>query len=94
MGGRQTEMRRRADGNLRTGLARRRRAADPMAEFDQLPPVLRGWLAEAALPWSARSVRRVYTRALAENGGDEAAALARLSAVEQQRLTRDGIAPG
>ncbi|MBY5972366.1 hypothetical protein KUV28_08420 [Ferrimonas balearica] len=94
MSGRQREMRQSADGNLRTGLARRRRAADPMAEFDQLPPVLRGWLAEAALPWSARSVRRVYTRALAENGGDEAAALARLSAVEQQRLTRDGIAPG
>ncbi|MGI3166480.1 DUF6525 family protein [Pseudooceanicola sp. 200-1SW] len=75
--------------NLRSALPRRRRGGDPMAEFDRLPAPLRGWLAGAALPWSARSARRLYQRALREVGGDETAALARLSAAEHRQLHRD-----
>ncbi len=33
------------------------RNSDPMAAFDRLPADLRAWLAEAALPWSARPDR-------------------------------------
>ena len=39
--------------NCRSSLAARRRTQDPMAAYDRLPPELRGWLAQAALPWSA-----------------------------------------
>lgn len=63
-----------------------------MAEFDRLPPTARRWLAQAALPWSARSVRRLWGRALRDADGDEAAALARLDRAEAARLTRDDSA--
>ena len=73
-------------GNLATSLPRRRQRGCPMAAYDRLPPELRRWLAEAALPWSAASVLRVWHRA-----GDPARALARLSALEAGQLARDGI---
>ncbi len=76
-------------GNLNTALPRARRAVDPMAAFDRLPPVLRGWLAHAALPWSARSAARAWARALRECGGDTRAALARLDRIEAATLARD-----
>ncbi|MFO7770576.1 MAG: DUF6525 family protein, partial [Roseovarius gahaiensis] len=57
-----------------------------MAEFDRLPPAARRWLAQAVLPWSARSVRRLWGRALRDAGGDEAAALACLDQAEAARL--------
>jgi len=77
--------------NLRTGLKRRRRA-DPMRDYDRLPPALRQWLAEAALPWSPASVRRAWVRALREVRGCEARALSRLSAAEARLLARDAHA--
>lgn len=40
--------------NLRSSLKRRSRQGDAMARFDRLPPDLRRWLAQAALPWSPR----------------------------------------
>lgn len=75
-------------GNLRTSL-RRRPARDPMREYDALPPPLRRWLAAACLPWSPRSARRLWTRALARHGGDIAAALACLDRAEERTLARD-----
>lgn len=74
--------------NLNTSL-RRRQQADPMREFDALPSVLRRWLNEAQLPWSPRSARRVWVRALARHGGDAAAAIASLDRAERKTLSRD-----
>jgi len=76
-------------GNCRTGLARRRRQADPMAEFDRLPPAARKWLSQAILPWSPRSVRRLWVQALRMSGGDERVAVDRLSHAEMTRLARE-----
>ncbi|WP_294624201.1 DUF6525 family protein [uncultured Roseovarius sp.] len=78
------------NSNCRTRLARRRRCGDPMAEYDRLPPAARRWLSQAVLPWSARSVRRLWRKALQEAGGDERAALNRLSRAEAARLAREG----
>jgi hypothetical protein len=64
------------------------RSGDPMAAHDSLPPPLRQWACQAALPWSARSLRRLWARALAETGCPTAA-IARLSAVEQASLRRE-----
>jgi hypothetical protein len=61
-----------------------------MAAFDRLPPELRRWLHEAALPWSPQSVARLYARARAEEA-DTDAALARLTAAERAMLARDGV---
>lgn len=73
--------------NLATSLRRRRRAA-PMLRFDRLPPELRLWLAQAALPWSPDSALRLWRRALAETGCPKAAQ-ARLDAAEARLLCRD-----
>lgn len=73
-----------------TTIPRRRRAVDPMAAYDALPPVLRRWLAGAALPWSPASARRVWL-AVRSEGGDEAAAIARLDHAERRTLRRDGF---
>jgi hypothetical protein len=64
------------------------RPCRPMDEHDHLPPVLRLWVAHAALPWSAASVRRIFARALAETGCAQAA-LARLDRAEAATLARD-----
>lgn len=79
--------------NLATSLPAKARAGSPMAAFDRLPPELRRWLHEAALPWSPRSVARLYARARAD-GADQDAALARLVAVERALLARDGYLRG
>lgn len=71
--------------NLRTALPTRH---STMAEFDRLPPCLRGWLQQAALPWSTRSARRIWARALAETGS-QAIALQRLERAEARTLARD-----
>jgi len=76
-------------GNLQSGFPRRRRPARGMDAYDRLPAPLRGWLAQAALPWSVRSVRRLWRRAVARSGGDVAQALARLDAAEARRLARE-----
>ncbi|MBY6006422.1 hypothetical protein KUV62_21035 [Salipiger bermudensis] len=75
--------------NLRSSLKRRSRQGDAMARFDRLPPDLRRWLAQAALPWSPRSALRLWQRALARHGGDTDAALAHLGEVERATLRRD-----
>ena len=61
-----------------------------MAEFDRLPPDLRRWLAQAALPWSAASALRLWRRTLTE-GGDSMLALARLDRAERATLARDRL---
>ena len=76
-------------GNLQSGFPRRRRTARGMDEYDRLPAPVRGWLAQAALPWSARSMRRLWLRAVARSGGDVAQALARLDAAEARCLARE-----
>ena len=73
--------------NLATTLQRRVRA-DPMAAFDRLPPPARAFVNQAVLPWSAASVARLWTRALAETGCPQAA-LDRLRAAEARTLARE-----
>lgn len=78
---------RRGRGNLRH--ARLGGRAETMADFDRLPPELRAWIAGAVLPWSARSVRRAWGRALDRTRGDRAAALALMDRIEAATLARD-----
>lgn len=75
-------------GNLATTLARRGRGR-PMDRYDRLPADLRRWLAAAALPWSAASALRLWTRLQRETGGDTALVLHRLELAEQRMLARD-----
>ena len=63
-----------------------------MTEYDRLPADLRAWLAQAALPWSPRSVARAFGRALARGRGDRAAALAELDRLQERRLAQARIA--
>jgi Family of unknown function (DUF6525) len=60
----------------------------PMAAYDRLPPELRAWLAAAALPWSIKSVRKIWRQAL-HRSGDRNAALARLAAAEAATLAQE-----
>ncbi|MEM0944957.1 MAG: DUF6525 family protein [Pseudomonadota bacterium] len=72
-----------------TSLKRRRRAqSDPMGDYDNLPAVLRGWVARAMLPWRPASVRRSFNRALAKTG-DPALALAELDDLQRRLIARD-----
>ena len=76
-------------GNLgQSSLRRKRRSRDPMSSYDGLPAPLRGWLADAALPWSPVSARRIWTKCVAE-GLSEEDALASLSRAEERTLSRD-----
>ncbi|MFT3690780.1 DUF6525 family protein [Paenirhodobacter sp.] len=75
-------------GNLTTSLRCKARSR-PMDRYDRLPPELRGWLARAALPWSAQSVARLWERHLRETQGDTMAALARLDLAERRMLAKD-----
>jgi hypothetical protein len=77
--------------NLRSP-AIRRRSAGGLSAYDRLPEPVRRWVAQAALPWSARSVRGVWARALSAAGGCEAAALARLDRIEARALAREAAA--
>lgn len=74
--------------NLVTSLRRRARATPPMAAHDRLPPEVRLWVAQAALPWSAASVARLWQKALREAESPESA-LARLTRAEARMLARD-----
>jgi Family of unknown function (DUF6525) len=76
--------------NLTSPRARTDRGC-PMAAYDRLPPDLRAFLAGAALPWSPRSVLKVWRRALRRTG-DRQAALARLKAVEAGTLAQEATA--
>lgn len=76
-------------GNLgQTRLKRRRRSGDPMQAFDRLPPELRRWIAQAALPWSPASCLSLWRKALSEHGSTEAA-LDRLRRAEAALLMRE-----
>ena len=79
--------------NLRSGLKRRATRGNPMSSFDRLPPELRAWLAQAALPWSPQSALKIWQRSLARYGGDRAKALDHLSCAERAMLARDAMAP-
>ncbi|KEP70676.1 hypothetical protein DL1_16385 [Thioclava dalianensis] len=74
--------------NLDCSLRRTCRRSDPMAEFDRLPAPARAWAQRAVLPWSARSIRRIWARALSETRSEEAA-LARLARAEARTLARE-----
>ena len=71
-----------------TSLRRKRRACDPMRSFDALPTPLRHWLAQAALPWSPASARKIWVRAQA-SGMSVDDALSLLRRVETNTLARD-----
>ena len=71
-----------------TSLRKRQRQADPMKTYDSLPAPLRYWLAQAALPWSPASAKRVWSRVLAKGDSVEVA-LKTLAAVETKTLARD-----
>jgi len=74
-----------------TSLRSRRRNSDPMQAFDALPAPLRSWLAQAALPWSPASAKRVWSRARSK-GLCVDSALQTLARVETQTLARDSQA--
>lgn len=71
-----------------TALRRKRRSVDPMAAYDGLPPMLRHWLAEAALPWSPASARRIWVKSLARGLSPEEALLS-LSRAEARSLASE-----
>lgn len=74
--------------NLNTSL-RTRRAKNPMAAYDALPPALRLWLSQAALPWSVPSVRKTWQKTLITHGGCEIRARQHMDKIERQLLARD-----
>jgi len=74
-----------------TTLRRRQRAGDPMTAYDALPPALRAWLSEAALPWSPASCRRIWLAARARGDCDKTV-IERLNRAERQTLSRDRFA--
>ncbi len=79
------------NGNLgSTTLKRRRKGTDPMRSFDTLPPALRQWLSNAALPWSPASCRRIWQRARAKGEGTDTI-LARLDRAQARTLARDKV---
>lgn len=71
-----------------TSLKRRRRNGDSMRAYDSLPPPLRNWLAEAILPWSPASCRRVWIK-VRQEGHDMEEALQVLQDAEQRTLDRE-----
>ena len=71
-----------------TTLRVKRRASDPMKTYDALPEPLRHWLAQAALPWSPSSAKKVWNRARA-NGCCVEETLKSLSQAEMRMLARD-----
>jgi len=71
-----------------TRLRGRRRRVNPMQAYDALPPDLRAWVAQAALPWSPTSCLKLWRRALAEEGCTDRAR-ARMDRAEQAMLAKD-----
>jgi hypothetical protein len=71
-----------------TSLRGKRRVGTPMQNFDALPPPLRHWLGQAALPWSPTSARRIWNTARTQ-GLSEDEALSILSKAEAGTLSRD-----
>lgn len=69
-------------------LRRKRRSGDPMQTFDSLPAPVRQWVAQAALPWSPTSVRRIWSKCRAKGLSDAEAVLS-LTQAEARTLARD-----
>ena len=59
-----------------------------MDAFDGLPQPVRRWVAQAALPWSPASVRRIWSKARARGLSDDEALLS-LAQAEARTLARD-----
>lgn len=75
--------------NDRSTLRRRRSNTSPMAAYDRLPPELRSWVSQAALPWSAQSVLRLWRKTLTACDGDTAEAKRHLSRIEHRHIGQD-----
>jgi hypothetical protein len=69
-------------------LRRRKRSGNPMDAFDELPAPARRWVTQAALPWSAVSVRRIWAKSRAKGLSAEEALL-RLSNAEAKTLAQE-----
>lgn len=76
-----------------TSLRRKKRSGDPMEAFDGLPAPVRQWVAQAALPWSPTSVRRIWSRSRAK-GLTAEEALQSLTQAEARTLARDRQSTG
>ena len=72
----------------KTKLPMRHRRSDSLKDFDRLPRQLREWLRNAILPWSPKSVRRVYHRAFFITGNIDLA-LAELERIQDLQLAKD-----
>ena len=71
-----------------TTLRRRGCARNPMREFDRLPPVLRRWMADAALPWRAKTVLAAYHKAMAKTGNPKDA-ISVLDEIQSRLVAKD-----
>lgn len=78
-------------GNQRTTLNLSQAQQHNMTAYDRLPPALRRWLAEAALPWSPSSARRAWRKAMWRAMGREARALRIMDEIEAERLKQDAL---
>lgn len=78
-------------GNQRTTLALSQAQRHNMAAYDRLPPALRAWLADAALPWSPASARRAWKRAMRRALWRERVALRIMDELEAERLAQDAL---
>ena len=74
-----------------SSLRGKRRVGNPMNDYDLLPPPLRRWLGQAALPWSPVSARRIWKKSKAKGHSVEEA-LSTLSKAEAKTLARDKFA--
>jgi hypothetical protein len=59
-----------------------------MIAYDLLPQPLRSWLADAVLPWSPKSCKRIWDNAQA-NGLSVDETIVMLTEVERNNLSRD-----
>ena len=64
-----------------------------MQVYDRLPPELRDWMAQAALPWSPTSCLRLWRRAVSEEGC-VLRARQRMERAEQAMLAREARRAG
>ncbi len=72
-----------------TTLPRRKSARDPMRVYDDLPPALRVWLANATMPWSPASCKKIWLRARAR-GETVETILGKLDHFENMTLAKHG----
>ncbi len=71
-----------------TSLRSKKRNGNPMNSYDQLPAPLRVWLSQAVLPWSPKSAKRIWIKALS-NGKSADGALMALQTAEERTLAKD-----